>query len=110
MRKAKTSKKRKTFSIADVPIVNVGVKSNSKLHDPDASLRDLHFIAKALAHAIVTGDKKAFLEVLGAHIKSKNISEMVRKTKIKRSTIYAAIMKDANPTLDTIIDLIQKSA
>jgi len=110
MDKTKTSKKQKKFSIDDVPVVKPGTKSKSKPHDPDARLRDLHFIAEAMAHAIVIGDKKAFLEVLGAHIKSKNISEIERKTKIKRSTIYAAIEKDANPTLNTIINLIQKSA
>jgi probable addiction module antidote protein len=110
MDKAKTSKRQKGFSIDNVPIVRPSTKLSTKRHDPDSKLRDLRFIAEALAEAIVKGDKKTFLDVLAAHIKSKNISEMERKTKIKRSTIYAAIDKDANPTLDTIINLIQKSA
>ena len=108
MDKAKTLKKQKKFTLDEIPIVKDGPASRA--HDPDAKLRDLHFISEALAKAIVTGDKRAFLDILAAHIKSKNISEMERKTKIKRSTIYAAIEKDANPTLDTIINLIRKSA
>ncbi|OFZ18107.1 MAG: hypothetical protein A2Z20_06050, partial [Bdellovibrionales bacterium RBG_16_40_8] len=110
MGKTKTSKKRKSFSINDVLIVKAGAGLKAKPHDPDSKLRDLQFIAEALAQAIVTGDKKSFLDILAAHIKSKNISEIERKTKINRSTIYAAIENDANPTLDTIISLIQKSA
>lgn len=110
MGKTKTSKKQRKFSIDDIPIVKPSEDLDRRPHDPDVRLRDLHFIAEALAQAIVEGDKKEFLEVLAAHFKSKNISEMGRKTKIKRSTIYAAIEKDANPTLDTIINLIQKSA
>lgn len=106
----KISKKQKKFLISNAPIHKAGSSFKSKTHDPDAKLKDVRFIAEALAQAIVAGDKKAFLNIFRAHIRSKNISELERKTKIKRSTIYSAIEMDANPTISTIIALIQKSA
>ena len=110
MAKARISKKRKRFSLNTVPVIEPNVSLNTRSHDPDAKLKNLKFIADALAHALVQGDKRAFLEVLAAHIKSKNISEIERRTKIKRSTIYSAIGLKANPTLDTIMNLIQKAS
>ena len=110
MAKKKTSKKQKKFSISDVPIHNAGLGLKSKPHDPDKNLKDLKFITEALMEALLKGDKKSFLQILEAHIKAKNISEIERKTKLKRSTIYSAISPNGNPTLETIISLIQKSA
>lgn len=110
MAKKKTSKKQKKFSIYDMEIHDPGPNFKSTPYDPDVKLRDVKFIAGALIEALLLGDKKSFVEILEAHIKAKNISEVMRKTKLSRSTIYAAISQKGNPTLDTIFSLIHKSA
>lgn len=110
MAKRKTSKKRKGVYFKDLPIVELSPGTETIPFDPDEGLRDVKFIARALCQALLKGDKKSFVTILRAHVRAKNISELGRRTKMKRSTIYAAIGPNANPTLETIINLIRESA
>lgn len=101
MRKAKTSKKPASSS------------RNSKLKlteiEPTKMLADKDFISKALAQAILDGDEKAFMEIFESHVRAKNIMKLAEEMKVKRSTIYQAIKKDANPSIKTIMKVMRSA-
>lgn len=111
MANKKTLKKRKEYTIDDLPIHIPKKRVKTKILDTAKHIRDSQFIAEALIEAlIIKKDKKAFLDILRAHVLAQNVSEMERRTKVKRSTIYSAISPNGNPTLETIFALIHKRA
>jgi DNA-binding phage protein len=107
----KTSKKQKKyFTIKDLPIVKLKKNIKTREHDPLKNLLDTKFIAEALVECLLSCNKEGFLKILEAHILAQNVSELERRTKVRRSTIYAAIAKDANPTIGTVMALLKKGS
>lgn len=107
MAKAKTSKKRKPFSINDLPITKIKSASKITSHDPDKRLKKVDFIAKALIQSLWEGDMNAFKEIVKAHYESVNTSAVLRNVGLSKRTFYEAISSRGNPRLDTINRIIQ---
>lgn len=109
MAKTKTSKKLKNLSAGDVPIVKLkpGVKTTT--WHPSKEIADPTKVIKALFQSLVDGDTEAFKEILQAHLEARNISKLAKESGISRRTIYAALSKGGNPSLDTIAKLVHRA-
>ncbi len=89
MGKTATSKKRKTSSMSNAPIVKLKKGVESVPHDPDKFLRDRDKIRHALTEAMEEGDMEAFREILSAHVKAVGVQNIINKTHLTKSTIYS---------------------
>lgn len=110
MGKTKTSKKQKR-SLADrmrIVKVKAGIKTTS--YSPTRHMQNAKFIAKALCECLLKGDKKAFKTILAGHLKARNLSQLSRDSGVPLRTIYEAISAKGNPSLDTIVKLVHKTA
>jgi len=109
MAKVKTSKKQKNSSAGDFPIVNLkpGVKTTS--WHSSKEMADPKKVIGALFQSLVDGDTEAFKEILQAHLEARNISKLAKESGISRRTIYAALSKEGNPSLDTIARLVHQA-
>jgi probable addiction module antidote protein len=109
MAKTKTSKKPKGLSAGNPPIVKLkpGVKTTAWY--PEKVIADPQRIIKALFQCLVDGDTEAFKEILQAHLEARNISKLAKDSGISRRTIYTALSKDGNPSLDTIAKLVHQA-
>lgn len=110
MGKAGISKKRKTSSMSDAPIVKLKEGLEGVPHDPDKFLRDRDKIRHALTEAMEDGDMDAFREILSAHVKAVGVQNIVNRTKLTKSTIYSAIKEEANPTIETVFQILKVGA
>ncbi|MGZ3744423.1 MAG: helix-turn-helix domain-containing transcriptional regulator [Pseudobdellovibrionaceae bacterium] len=80
-------------------------------HSPTQWIKDNpDVMLNGLIEALREGDKEAVQDIIGALVRSKNITEVARKSKISRTLIYEAIDKKKNPTLGTICKLMQSFA
>lgn len=59
-----------------------------------------------LMDALESGNAGYIANALGVIAKSRNMSELSRKTGIARQALYAALSPDGNPTLDTVVKVI----
>jgi probable addiction module antidote protein len=109
MAKTKTSKKLKNSSGDDFPLVKLkpGVKTTS--WHPAKEMADPAKVIKALFDSLLDGDTEAFKEILQAHLEARNISKLAKESGISRRTIYAALSKGGNPSLDTIAKLVHQA-
>lgn len=53
------------------------------------------------------GDVEAFREILSAHVKAVGVQNIIDRTDLTKSTIYSAIKEDANPTIETIFQILK---
>ena len=92
MVKKKTSKKQKNSSIKLLP------------HNPKTSLRDPKQVLDTLLHCLAINDIEAFQDVLIGHLKHASKTDLSRKTKLGRRTLYDLMDREKpfNPTLSTI--------
>ncbi len=107
MAKTATLKKRKTFSMDDAPIVKLKNGLESVPHDPDEFLKDRAKIRQALTEAMEEGDMDAFREILSAHVKAVGVQNIIERTHLTKSTIYSAIKENANPTIETVFQILK---
>jgi probable addiction module antidote protein len=107
MGKTETLKKQKKSSMHNAPIVKVKKGVVSTPHDPNKFLRDSSKIRQALTEAMEEGDMEAFREILSAHVKAVGVQNIVERTHLTKSTIYSAIKEDANPTIETIFQILK---
>jgi probable addiction module antidote protein len=107
MGKTKILKKRKTFSMHEAPIVKLKNGVESLPHDPNKFLRDRNKIRHALTEAMEEGDVEAFREILSGHVKAVGVQNIIDQTDLTKSTIYSAIKEDANPTIETIFQILK---
>lgn len=107
MGKTKTSKKQRAFSMDDASIVKLKNGVASRSHDPNKFLRDQDKIRHALTEAMEQGDVEAFREILSAHVKAVGVQNIIARTDLTKSTIYSAIKEDANPTIETIFQILK---
>ncbi len=81
-------------------------------HNPKQSLRDPKEILETLLHCLAIDDIEAFQDVLVAHLKYASKTDLARKTKLGRRTIYDLMdrKKPFNPTISTIAPLLKALA
>lgn len=106
MAKAKTLKKRKSFSLDEMPIVSVKGGQKAKAYSPTEKLRDREFVMLALAQALYEGDDKAFKEILKAHYEAVNTAATLRKANVSKRTFYEALSAKGNPSLKTVAKIV----
>lgn len=102
MDKAKTSSARKKSRSKSMKLNGVKIYP----HDPTATFRDHKFVKQALAEALIDGDKEAFIEILSAYVRTHNVAEVCKRTKLSRTVVYEAIRDDGNPSLDTLCKIM----
>lgn len=107
MTKIATSKKQKPFSMNDAPIGRLKPGIKSEPYSPKENLRNSEKIREALLECMRDGDTDAFREILTAHVRAVGIQEVTHRTKLGRSTIYSAIGEDANPTIETVFQILK---
>ena len=100
MARKRTSRERNTSSL------------KLSRHDPKKSLKDSNEILETLLHCLAINDLEAFQDVLVAYLKYASKTDLARKTKLGRRTLYDLVdsKKKFNPTISTIGPLFKALA
>ncbi|MGE3757051.1 MAG: DNA-binding protein [Pseudobdellovibrionaceae bacterium] len=106
MGKAKTSKKRKAFSIEDLQPVKLKAGVKTSPHDPNKNLRDPEFIKAAIFEALWDGDIEAMKEIIKAHYEAVDLQETLDRVDLKKRTFYEALSKKGNPRVETLSKIL----
>jgi probable addiction module antidote protein len=109
MAKIKTSRKPRNSSVDDTPIVKLKPEIKTTAWHPSKEMADSQKVIRGLFQSLVDGDTNAFKEILQAHLEAINISKLAKESGISRRTIYAALSKEGNPSLDTIAKLVHQA-
>ena len=81
-------------------------------HDPKKSLQDPKEVLETLLHCLSINDIEAFQDVLIAFLKYTSKTDLARRTKLGRRTLYDLLdrKKPFNPTISTIGPLLKELA
>ena len=74
--------------------------------DPAEHLQTEEDILYYLEAAMEGNDPKHIASALGDVARSKGMSEIARKAKVGRQALYNALSEDGNPTLETLIGVL----
>lgn len=74
-------------------------------YNPMRDLLDETLIAQAVWECLKENDPDGVIEILEAHIKAKNKSQIAKAHDLPRATLYHAF-KSKNPTLHTLAKLL----
>lgn len=81
------------------------LKKKPREYDPMKTLLDEQLISKAIWVCLKDNDPDGVIEVLEAHFRAKNKSEVAREQNLPRTTMCHAF-KNKNPTLHTLAKLV----
>lgn len=106
MGKIQTSKKRE-ISLKNTSKVNSRrprLKPDSQVYDHSAlaQLKNPHFIARAIADALMDGDADAIREILFAHLEQVHKENFFKDAGISRRAMFKLMQPNANPTLESL--------
>lgn len=59
-----------------------------------------------LSEALECGNKELILRALNTIARARGMSALARETGVKRTALYAALSEDGNPTLETLLAVI----
>lgn len=102
MGKAKTSQKRKAFSVNDMKPVSLKPGVKTIPFSPTENLANAEFIQKAL----LDGDSESFKEILKSHFEAVNTSKLLKSIHLSERTFYEAVSEKGNPSLKTIAKIM----
>ncbi len=102
MDKTKTSNGHKKLQKKSIQVNGVKLIK----HDPSLIFKNHKEIKKALSEALIDGDKEAFVEILSGYVRTHNILEVCRRTKLSRTVVYEAISENGNPSLETLCKIM----
>lgn len=74
--------------------------------DPAVHLGDVDIQAEMLSEALATGNRRLVAHVLNTIARAKGMSGIAAATGINRTTLYAALSEDSNPTLETLFKVV----
>lgn len=74
--------------------------------DPASHLDDIDIQAEMLSEALATGNRRLVAHVLNTIARAKGMSKVAATTGINRTTLYAALAEDSNPTLETLFKVV----
>ena len=85
------------------------VKRKIKLIPFDASeyLDDAESQAELLNDALESGKASYVARAIGVIARARGMTELQRLTGLDRSTLYAALREEGNPTLDTVMRVLE---
>jgi len=75
-------------------------------YDPSEFLDDSESQAELLTDALATGSVKVVAHALGTIGRARGMTELQRLTGLSRATLYAALNAEGNPTLDTVMRVL----
>jgi probable addiction module antidote protein len=75
-------------------------------YDSAAHFGDTEGQAELLRDALASGDAGYIKHALGIVARARGMTQMERDTGIKRQALYRALGEDGNPTLDTLMSII----
>ena len=84
------------------------VKVPTTPFDPAAFVRTADDAALYLADAFESGDPSVIAAALGTVARARGASEMAKAAGLSRASLYSALSPDGNPTLRTIISLLDE--
>jgi probable addiction module antidote protein len=73
--------------------------------DPTKYLEAEDYI-ELLNEALANHDAKLLVHTIGTVARARGMSELARRSGINRSSLYAALADDANPTIETIMKVL----
>ena len=76
-------------------------------YDPAAALENEEAIAVFLADALETGDSVYIAKAMGVVARAKGMSELARETGLSREQLYRSFSDQGNPTLKTMLAVMQ---
>lgn len=82
------------------------VKVPTKIFDPAEYIETAEDAATMLTDALESGDSAIVAATLGAIVRAEGASEMARKTGLSRASLYNALREGGNPTLSTVLKLL----
>lgn len=76
-------------------------------YDPAESLNSPEAIEIFMADAFQTNDSAYIAKALGVVARAQGMSEVARKTGLSREQLYRSLSEQGNPTLKTVITIMQ---
>ncbi|WOG26750.1 addiction module antidote protein [Endozoicomonas sp. 8E] len=76
-------------------------------YDPAAALDSPEAIELFIADAFETGDASYIAKALGVVARAEGMSNVAKKTGLSREQLYRSFSEDGNPTLKTILSVMQ---
>ena len=83
----------------------IKLKKKAREYDPMKDLLDETLIATAVWECLKDNDPNGVIEILEAHLRAKNKSQLARENDLPRTTFYHAF-KSKNPSLHTLAKLV----
>ncbi len=59
-----------------------------------------------LNEALATNDPRVIIHAIGVIARSRGMTDLAKSTNLGRSTLYKAIADDANPTIETLMKVL----
>ena len=81
-------------------------KTRTTPYDSAAYLETAEDVALYLKEAFADGDPALIAHALGAAARANGMSEIAKKAKLSRESLYRALSKDGNPELSTLIKVL----
>ena len=75
--------------------------------EPDRYFRSPAAQAHLLTEALASGDAGHFADAVGIVARQHGIGELARQTGLNRQGLYAALSADGNPTLSTVLKVLE---
>jgi probable addiction module antidote protein len=74
--------------------------------DPSKYLNDAESQAELLNDALESGHPGYIADAIGIIARARGMTELQRLTGLSRATLYAALNEEGNPTLDTVMRVL----
>jgi probable addiction module antidote protein len=81
-------------------------KLKTYLFDPSEFLESAEGQAELLNDALESGKPSYVARALGTIARARGMTELQRLTGLSRATLYAALNEEGNPTLDTVMRVL----
>ena len=101
----KTSKKREA-SLKNIPARKLRLGIKTKSIDSAKRLRSKSLIFDALWECLIDQDLESFKEILKSHIDVVGMSELSKKSKTSKRTMYRTLSENGNPTLKSLSKIL----
>jgi len=105
MVKKKISKKQE-LCLDDLPKRRLKSKSRVLKVSSLSRLADKNLIFESLWECLIDQDLDSFKEILKSHIDAVGMSELSKKTKASKRTMYRTLSEEGNPTLKSISRIV----
>lgn len=83
------------------------VKSKTKSYDASEYLETEEDMAAYLQAALEEGDASLVVRALGNIARARGMSQIARKTGLRRESLYKALSPDGNPEFATVLKVVQ---